>query len=314
MVSAAFESELHLTIDQPVAVRHLTVVVETDDPTVDRVTIAANVERRNVPDEVRELGVEPAIDLTLIPDPGDGVVPATDGLIAGRALDATELCRTGCKHGVTLIARLRSNAETKEIDALLTSSVFVQGAYGESTVDAQISMTEDAEHRFDGRPPALLAAVDGTMKVGTDDPSESRHIELQIDGTALTDPLEFPLVGRLSIRIVSEAASGNPYASNATVAIQGGEALFVDPDAPPIDLDWLAHCQPRADCVVRIDLGSEYQSWLNAPDPDPKASPDAPEPTEARPGFVTLHWTVEAVLEAFDGRALPLHGLALLPD
>lgn len=311
-VSAEVVSKVHLTTVQPVAVRHVTVTIETHDPSVSGVSFAANVERTNMSNGER-LAVDPAIDLILSPDPGDGVVPARD-LILGRGLDATVPCQSGCTRGVTLIARLRSSAEITDVEALLTSSVYVEGAYGKETVDARITMTEDVDRRFDGGPPTLLAAVGGTMDVGTDHPIDSRQIELRIDAATLTGPLEFPLVGRLSVRMVSEAASRNPYAFNAAVAFQGGDLVYGNPDGPPIDHDWLAHCKPREVCIVKIELGSEYQSWLNAPEPGPNASPDAPVPTETQPGFVKLRWTVEAVLEAFDGRSLPPDGLVLSVD
>ena len=66
------------------------------------------------------------------------------------------------------------------------------------------------------------------------------------------------------------------------------------------------------DCVVPVDITVIYDSSMNAPVAD---DPDAdPEPTESEPGFVRLKWTVEARLEAFDGRPLPADALTLTTD
>jgi hypothetical protein len=314
MVSSEIESEFHLTTEQPVAVRHFTITIVADDSEIDQVRIGASVERRRQSDEVPELADDPAIDLTMLPDERRGVIDTSGEALAGRSLNVTGRCQAGCTQGVTLIARLRPASGLAELDGVMAVGVYVNAGYDEPTVDTEVTVAEDLDRRVDGAAPTMAATIDGTITVATNDPIASRRIELAVPAAALADPLAFPLVGRLTVRVEPEAASDDRYAWNSTVSIEGGETEFIQSDGPPIDSDWLAKCQAGTDCVVTIDLAAEYQAWLNAPVGDADLDADAPEPTETRPGFVRLHWTIEAVLQAFDGRRLPTDGMTLTAD
>ncbi len=313
MVSSGSESEFHLTTEQPVAVRHFTITITAGDSAIDQVRIGASVERRRQSDEVPELADDPAIDLTMLPDERRGVTDTSAEALAGRALNVTERCQAGCTQGVTLIARLRPASGLAQLDGVMAVGVYVNAGYDEPAIDTEVTVVEDLDRHVDGAAATMLATIDGTMTVGTDDPSASRRVKLSVPAAALAGPLAFPLVGRLTVRVEPEAASDNRYAWDSTVSLEGGETESIQPDRP-LDSDWLAKCQAGTDCVVTLDLAAEYQAWLNAPVEDADLNADAPEPTETRPGFVRLHWTMEAVLQAFDGRSLPTDGMTLTAD
>ena len=311
--SAEFEAELHLTEDAPVAVRRLDFTIAEGDDDISSVTFTASVWER-IEEGANELRASSKVRLSLIADEADVEIPIEQGFIS-PSLDFTELCATACEHGVTLVARLAPGApHTAEI--LLDASIFVSGDYREGddqSMDTSISLVEDVAARIDGSAPSLVSTASGSLEVRSDVLESRRTIVLAVGGDALRGPLAFPLVGALSVGFVVESASGNPAAAQVTVSTAGtGDPMYLEVDAVPITIDWLRRCDVGVDCVVPIDIAVTYDPFMNAP-VDGVPDGDA-EPTEAAPGFVRVKWTVEARLEAFDGRALPADAMTLVTD
>ncbi len=309
-VSAEFETDLHLTKDAPVAVRHLDFKVTPGQDHVESVTFTAGIWER-IKAGSNEFIASSNARLSIIPDATGVEIPFDEALLS-PAFDLTALCREGCGHGMTLVVRLAPDAPDA-VDVNLEATTFASDSYREGddqSMDTVISMAEDVDARIDGSPPGLLTVATGSIEVGTLDPEERRTIELAVDGAALKGPLAFPLVGHLSVRVIAESASGNPYAAQATIATRDAAyPAYLDGDGNPVDIDWLARCVAGTDCTVPLDIEVTYDPSMNAPtgdDSDPEV-----EPTESMPEFVRLTWTIEARLEAFDGRTLPANPLVL---
>ena len=313
-VSTDFEAELHLTKASPVAVRHLDFTVTPGTDHIESVTFIADASEHAKADGSEYL--EPSVNarLSIIPDETDTDLPA-DWRYLGQGIDLTQLCASGCKHGVTLVVRLAPDAPDS-LDVVLSASVIASDGYREGddqSMDTAISLIENVDARIDGSPPSLLATVSGTIEVGTNQPDARSTITLTVDKAALKGTLAFPLVGRMTVNMVSDAASGHPYANRIELSWRDDEEpIYLSGDAVPMDLDWLSRCQTGTDCTVTLDINSSYEAWLNAPESD-ESDPDA-EPTESTPGFVRMAWTVDVILEAFDGRRLPANALVLTKD
>ncbi len=221
--------------------------------------------------------------LSIIPDATGVEIPVDEALLS-PTFDLTALCREGCGHGMTLVVRLAPDAPDA-VDVNLEATTFASDSYREGddqSMDTVISMAEDVDARIDGSPPGLLTVATGSIEVGTLDPEERRTIELAVDGAALKGPLAFPLVGHLSVRVIAESASGNPYAAQATIATRDAAyPAYLDGDGNPVDIDWLARCVAGTDCTVPLDIEVTYDPSMNAPtgdDSDPEV-----EPTESMP-------------------------------
>lgn len=180
-------------------------------------------------------------------------------------------------------------------------------------MDSTISLIEDEAARIDGTVPNSLAIASGSIEVGSDALEKQQRLSLAVDDSALTGPLAFPLVGRFAVSFVVEDASGNPSAAQVTVSTRdGSDPMYLEAEVIPTDIDWLGRCQAGVDCVVPLDITVLYDPSMNAPYPDDPETD--PSPTESAPGYVRLAWTVEARLEAFDGRTLPTDALTLKSD
>ncbi len=308
--SAEFETDLHLTRDAPVVVRHVDLKVTPGQDHIESVTFSASIWERTSPDS-NEFVDSSNARLSIVPDATDIAIPVSADFMS-PAFDLTLLCKAGCEFGVTLVVRLAPDAPDA-VDVNLSASVFASDTYREGddqSMDTSISLIEDVGARIDGAPQGQLTVATGTIEVGTLHLEERRTIDLTAAGAALDGPLTFPLVGRLSVRVAVESASGNPSAARATVTTRDAEfPTYLDDSQNTVDLDWLAHCVAGKDCTVPVDLEVIYDPSMNAPisdDPDSEA-----EPTESTPGFVRLTWTIEARLEALDGRTLPADALVL---
>ena len=164
-------------------------------------------------------------------------------------------------------------------------------------MDTVISLIEDLDARVDGAPSNLLAVTSGATEVGTLQHTDSRSILLTVDGDGLDAPLAFPLVGHLTMSVAVESATIRSIGDEFTFAMGlPSQVVHFDTGRSPIDVDWLAFCEPGKDCVIPLEIGAKFH---------------APADSESLPGYVRFAWTLEVTLEAFDGRTLPADVLVL---
>jgi hypothetical protein len=155
---------------------------------------------------------------------------------------------------------------------------------------------------LDGAPSTLVVQGTKAFTVSSDARTAQAELVLRVDPAVLTDPLSFPLVGRIVTEIETTGQSYHPNAHFTSVTIGTHEPVMLVGENPPIDRDWLSQCEPNSPCEVRIKLESEYDAVFNSEDSDPE---------NPAPGYVELLWSVDARLEAFDGRVLPTDALSL---
>jgi hypothetical protein len=295
------EEIVRLTRDQPVVTRHLLYDVTNRDPTVTSVTMNADVSTVEIQNGINVAVAPGNVEFTLAPDPPATGVRSADEEFGsgplGHALDLTEACSRGCHGGVTAIIRLTGGAAAPGSDIHLRVDLWASTDHEGGSVDADLALRSEDGFKVVGQPSSLVVTTQRTIRVGTVEGSAHVEFTLRISPEALRAPLEFPLVGRVITSVTTIAASGDVNAHQTWVSVGAGSQRLLGDDFQPFDVDWLKQCQPAAPCEVIIGLASDYDPMMNSEDFDP-ADP-------AARGFVELRWSVEARLEAFDGRALP---------
>lgn len=298
-----FTETLRLTAERPVAVRHVTWTVENRDDRLSSVHLSVGVWTEGTEDGMQVQVPPRGVGVSVIPDEPDAAISPGDSLFgAGASLDLTELCRQGCEHGATIILRSVGEGPDADVDLALEASVIAMGDGEGDTLDADITLRADDDHAFDGAPPSIVIDEMHEFTVSSDDRKARAQFVLRVDPAALTDPLAYPLVGRIVTKVETTGQSSHPNAHFTSVTIGTNEWVMLVGESTPIERDWLAQCEPNLPCEVRLTLESEYDAALNSDDFDPE---------DPAPGYVELRWSVTALLEAFDGRTLPTDALSL---
>lgn len=233
------------------------------------------------------------VALTVLPPDLPDVWPHDDGF-GGTGVDLTQGCLVGCAGSAWIIAR-STGQDRSEADTL-TTIVTVQGDGDPSEVlDASVTL----EHG-DGpeRAEAGSVARDAVRVVTTGSPDGSEaplRVRLRVPAAALVGPLQFPLVGRLSVRGDTTSTLG----AYTYLQVHGTTESIFTPGDRWTDVDWLDHCTTGRDCEVVIDVFSAIDT--SAYDGEV-------------PGDLEANWEILASLEAFDGRDLPAEAVTLTVD
>jgi hypothetical protein len=302
--SADHEETIRLTAERPVAARHLSFQVDSRDAGVSSVHLLVEAWAKEE-QEGMEVFVPPSnLQVSLIPDePANHI--ADDEMFEPPALDLTGLCLPGCRQGATAVLRLTDDPPQDALDVeFRVSLVAMSDDFERTSLDVDLALESDAERRFDGEPPTVVARTERAFRVSNERPRAQHQVHLRVPSDVLREPLAFPLVGRIITGIETTRASSHPNAHNTSISVGDEVRYAVTEDQRPFDLDWLSHCQPSTACEIRISLDAEYDSAMNSDDFEPNDDP----------GFVELRWFVEARLEAFDGRVLPEAALVLVAD
>jgi len=297
------EETVHLGASRSAAVRHVSFEVVNRDPGLETVLLAVSTSSKETQDGMTVLGPIPGVVLTLIPDePSDRITPEESGMgLTGEpALDLTDLCRTSCRHGATLVARLIGEAPVGAIDVTLGASLFAFGELGDGgELDTDLALHNDADRSFDGNPTTIMANAERSFRVGSTSERAVEGLVMLLDADVLKAPLAYPMVGTVTMSIETTDASDHPNA-HLTSATVGDEEIYLMGQEPPRTIDLLAQCEAGRPCEIPVTLTSDYDASLNSPDFDPAKAP---------PGFVALTWRVDVRIEAFDGRALPVDAI-----
>ncbi len=131
---------------------------------------------------------------------------------------------------------------------------------------------------------------------GSPDGTEVRQqVRLRVPADALVGPLEFPLVGRLSVL----GNTADTLGAYTYIQVHGTTESIFAPGDRWTDVSWLDHCTSREDCEVVIDVfGAIDTSFYDGEVPDD----------------LEMNWEILATLEAFDGRDLPPNAVSLSID
>jgi hypothetical protein len=303
--STDHEETIRLTAAQPVAARHLSFQVDSRDPGVSSVHLLVEAWTKEDQEGMEVLVPPPNLQVSLIPDEPANHVSSDDEMFEPPALDLTDLCLPACRNGATTILRLTGDPPQKGLDVEFhVSLVAMSDDFDRTSLDVDLALGSDADRRFDGDPPTVVARTERTFRVGNDQVRARHQVHLRVVPEVLEGPLAFPLVGRLITGIETTRASGHPNAHNTSITVGDEMRFAVTEDQRPFDFDWLSHCKPSTACEITISLDAEYDSTMNSDDFEPNDDP----------GFVEIRWFVEARLEAFDGRALPKGALLLVED
>jgi hypothetical protein len=304
-VSDEFVEAITLTADRPVVARHLSWSVAYGASTSTDVRFAVSAWEPG-PDGDVELSQPAGISLTVVPDEASRAVVADwEALVSStRVLDLSDACARSCRGGATVIVRLADESPSADTsrELRLEANLVAYGEYEEQTVDARLTLFDDPERAFDGRPSVLVVRSERTVRVSTEHERAHRTVVLVVDADALQGPLAFPLVGRAITGVESVDASGHPNAYGSSLTVGGDQDWHSIGGDTTLDLDWLSRCRPSKVCKIPLRLDVEYDAFLNADDFEEQHAP---------PGWVEVRWFVELRLEAFDGRVLPVDGLAI---
>jgi hypothetical protein len=292
--SKDYRETITLTADLPVAGRHLSFDLVGNDPAVSSVHLVVSAWVKEMQEGMEVLVPTPNVQVSVIPDdPADGISAADDQFEA-PALDLTRLCSAGCHHGANVVLRLIGEQVPQTLEVQLeVGFVALSEVYDRRSLAVDLGLREDPDRRFAGRPQTLVSRIERSIRVSNAAPRADDEVRLAISPDVLTDPLAYPLVGRVRIELETTRASGHPNAHNTSIAIGGDTRFAVSED--PIEADWLANCKPSTRCEIPISIQSEYDPSLNSVDFGPN---------DSATGFVEMRWVVEARMEAFDGRPL----------
>lgn len=233
------------------------------------------------------------VALTVLPPDLPDVWPDDDGL-GGTGVDLTSACAEGCVGSAWIIAR-STGEEPSEADTL-TAILTAQGDGDPSEgLDASVTL----EHG-DGADGPLTGSVSRdsvrVVTTGSPDGAEApQRVRLRVPAAVLVGPLEFPLVGRLSVL----GNTTSTFGAYTYLQVHGTTESIFTPGDRWTDVGWLDRCTSGADCEVVIDVFSAIDT----------SSYDGEVPDD-----LEANWEILSTLEAFDGRDLPADAVTLTVD
>ncbi len=298
-----------LTSDAPIVVRHVRYAV-VDPPGPMGVQLRVEAATRSAP---TILGADPAISVSVRPD--DPRVAARQGIgydgRAGSQFDLTTTCALGCSGGVTIVVRRGDGLDTAEV-GLGAALILTDSSFKSPPTTAMIEIAED-DPSTGGPPTVSIAAASPPLRVTATNAVAAVNLVLHADGRLLRDPLAFPHVGTLGIRLVGRGEAHpllwRPSAGGSVgFATVGGTSYFLAGESWPAEVDWLRLCQARTPCDVPITVTADYRNIASEARVTAalqnQTSPPLPE---------AFDFTVEvtAAYEDFEGGVIPAGPLEL---
>ncbi|MEI7744685.1 MAG: hypothetical protein WCK58_13170 [Chloroflexota bacterium] len=292
-VYADTEAHVTLTAGTPVIVRHVTWSLDMATSRAGTVELTTRVEEDAVGEDAvgdPNWPLPPVVGvlISLIPDDGSSGLESPSDVVdwgpTTRVVTAGG-CQGWCSGGARLVLRLASPSKAVDdpMPLLLTAAVRATGLGGPAPSAATVTVRIDPDSSLDGSPSLSRDVAKGTMHLTPKSDEQVAHLTVKVSKEALDEPLAWPLVLRLFVTVdpaYSGAAEDGQY---AYVAIDGRDEGIDVPIGTPLDLDLLGACDANRTCGIPVKL------WLG---------------WNVR-GGADVHWTVEARLEAFDGRVLP---------
>lgn len=304
--SASLTQRVQLDAEHSVAVRHL--VFEMSPPARDTdVRLVINAHRfltENTGAFADGVTLSVRSDdatTTLAGSPGDAR--------PGAIVSLTGLCAHGCKSGVMVVVRAGDGRPVDDI--AIEAELRASGRTSDQTpLGTSLSLRSDDANTFDGIPTAVTARVARMVTVNAASPTAHVDLALHVDAGLLADPLAYPLVGSVSLRVTGVGIShdqlwnhvGSPI---GRVTVNGVEASLA-PESAAYDIDWLRLCTPGKACDIAIGVDIDDATLTRiAQVAAALANHTAPPPPEFKLTIDTV-----ARLESFEG-SLPSDGLSL---
>jgi hypothetical protein len=207
-------------------------------------------------------------------------------------------CTVGCEGEVVVVVHALPGAVAATAPVSVRLVARVEAALGGADPAGFVAA---ASLEQAGEPMAVPVVASSTvagserLRAGDED-GVTVPLRLRVDPAALESDRAWPLVGRIHVTLPG-TASDDPDASGAygSIVVAGAEHGL---EWDTIAADWLAACPRSGPC----DLPIRLVLYL-APGWDTETSGEPPELDAA--------WSVEARLEAFDGRAVPPDAVVL---
>ena len=221
----------------------------------------------------------------------------------GSTLDLNDYCLNGCRGGLTVILR-RSAEDGPDEDYRLLADLNVAGYFGDQQpLGSTLTVAVDTDPTFEGTPSSVTASAVRTIEVSQGVPMAHLEVPLHIDSRVLDAPLEYPLVGSLTLRASAAGDSQDLFRGSASfgLATVNGHAVGIGA-GNPVDVNWLRFCTAGSDCDVKIGIDITYANVVQIATVN--AAVDNRTLT-APPSSITIEVSIVAVLEAFDHRAIP---------
>lgn len=311
--STPYQDDIHLTAAAPVAVRHLTFEVTPPKRTLNAsLELWATKIGTETPYEFSE-----GLTVSVVPDDIAALGAVGSGWhygkLPGSTLNLNDYCADGCRGGISVI--LRGAQAGAEEDIRLFAELRASGLYGnQDPLGTTLTITGDADPRFDGAPPSVVADITRTIEVSEASPEAHLELQLHIDAAPLAAPIEYPLVGSLVLRAAGVGAAKDLFIDTHSLSLGlvsvNGTAYALG-NGGPVDADWLRFCTASRACDVTIGIDVTYERLSTAA--RVTAATDN-RTLETVPSSITLEVVAQARLEAFDARSLPAGSLALTSD
>jgi hypothetical protein len=308
---ATMQTDVHITPDAPVAVRHLTFgstpVMDAEGAGITiRATRIRADDRYEMPDGV-SVSVRPDDPTLVVIQQGH-----PDESLPGAKLSFAQACHHGCTGGVIVVVRSAPADSTSEDVRILSEMLVVSPSKDRKSLDATPSIAEDVDRRFDGKPATALAATTSTIVVSSESPLAHLDLRIHADSRTIGNSRAYPLVGSLTLRGVGDGATHAALSSYLASAIGfvkvGNSGASLASEGNPADLDWRALCPATGDCDVTIGVDFSYDSIASSARVNAAV---ANESSPSIPRTFRLDLQAAASLVAFDGRSLDAESVKL---
>jgi hypothetical protein len=263
-VTTSWRQPITLTADHPVAVRGISVRVDSRVGRFRHPNLVIGA-RPTVPNDWSHAS---EVWLSIF-DPATGdAVPrragaghATLDLLTGSARDLTECEKASCSATYAFVIRWLAPVAGDEVrvtmDARLSATLDVPSYPTPATPiptgsPEGLSLTDDESLRFDGLPATLVARTSGDTRITSEQPIAETHLLLHVPADALQGDLGYPVIGRALLTVSPAESSDRALLLWKELTVPRGSLSGVAGIAS--DTEWLSACSPGKDCDVPFDL------------------------------------------------------------